>query len=342
MIAECRVAGSSQESACSVLGISERTLQRWALNPGQEDLRQGPKTLPAHALTEDERVRILAISNSKEFQDKSPHQIVPALADRGEYVASEASFYRVLKANNLLAHRGRSKPRTVGRPKAYEATKPRQLFSWDITYLKSNIQGKYFFLYMFLDVFSRKIVGWEVHESESPDYSSILLRKICESEGIQRDHLSVHADNGGPMKGATMLVTMQKLGIMPSFSRPSVSNDNPFSEALFKTLKYCPQYPSQPFLSIDSARQWVSAFVGWYNEEHMHSAISFTTPQSRHSGSDEAILAKRHEVYRKAQENKPSRWSAKTRSWEKVAVVRLNWLKDDSACDRNANILSVS
>ncbi|MBC7530093.1 MAG: DDE-type integrase/transposase/recombinase [Oligoflexus sp.] len=141
------------------------------------------------------------ISSSKEFQDKSPHQIVPTLADRGEYVASEASFYRVLKANNLLAHRGRSKPRTVGRPRAYEATKPRQLFSWDITYLKSNIKGRYFYLYLFLDVYSRKIVGWEVHECESPDHSSMLLRKICENERIERDQLSVHADNGGPMKG---------------------------------------------------------------------------------------------------------------------------------------------
>ena len=341
-MSECRDAGASQKRACAIVGISERTFQRWSLVPGQEDLRQGPTTKSAHALTEDERQRIVEISSSKEFQDKSPHQIVPTLADRGEYVASEASFYRVLKANNLLAHRGRSKPRTVGRPRAYEATKPRQLFSWDITYLKTNIQGQYFFLYMFLDVYSRKIVGWEVHECESPDHSSILLRKICDSEGIERDQLSIHADNGGPMKGATMLATMQKLGIMPSFSRPSVSNDNPFSEALFKTLKYCPQYPSQPFLSLESAREWVSTFVVWYNEEHLHSAISFTTPSSRHAGADEMILAKRDSVYQEARKNKPLRWSKNTRDWEKIKVVRLNWLKDEGRSARENNYQVVS
>lgn len=342
MISESQRAGSSQKRACSLIGISDRTFQRWSLIPGQEDLRQGPNTAPAHALTDDERCRIIEISSSKEFRDKSPHQIVPTLADRGEYVASEASFYRVLKANNLLAHRGRSKPRSVGRPRSYEATQPRQLFSWDITYLKSEIQGRYFFLYMFLDIYSRKIVGWEVQECESPEHSSRLLERICKAEGIEQDQLVVHADNGGPMKGATMLATMQKLGIMPSFSRPSVSDDNPFSEALFKTLKYCPLYPSRPFSSVDCATEWVTSFVTWYNEEHLHSAISFTTPSSRHEGRDDAILSKRHEIYQKARENKPSRWSANTRKWKKIAVVRLNWLKDDPACDRNAKILSVS
>jgi putative transposase len=333
LISECCETGSSQKNACSILGISERTLQRWILIPGQEDRRQGPTSTSAHALTEEERRRIVEISSSQEFQDKSPHQIVPKLADQGEYIASESSFYRVLKAHDLLAHRGRSKPRNAGRPRAYETTKPKQLFSWDITYLRSNIQGRYFFLYMFLDIYSRKIVGWEIHERESPEHSSRLLQNICKSEVIERDQLSIHADNGGPMKGATMLATMQKLGIMPSFSRPSVSNDNPFSEALFKTLKYCPQYPSSPFLSIETAREWVSTFVAWYNDEHLHSAISFTTPSSRHSGEDEMILHKRAEVYRKARENKPLRWSQKTRNWGKVEVVRLNWLKDE---DRTA------
>lgn len=324
------------------MGISDRTFQRWSLVRGQEDLRQGPITRSAHALTEDERKKIIEISCSKEFRDKSPHQIVPTLADRGEYVASEASFYRVLREKNLLAHRGRSKPRAVGRPRAYEATQPRQLFSWDITYLKSNIAGQYFFLYLFLDVYSRKIVGWEIHERESPNYSSVLLQKICESEGIKRDQLSVHADNGGPMKGATMLATMQKLGVMPSFSRPSVSNDNPFSESLFKTLKYCPQFPSGPFLSIVTAREWVSTFVSWYNDEQLHSGISFTTPSSRHSGADHEILAKRDEVYRKARESKPLRWSKKTRNWEKIMVVKLNWLKDEERSAREDNYRIVS
>lgn len=342
LISECCEAGSTQKSACSILGLSERTVQRWTLTPGEEDRRQGPTSPSAKALTEGERSRIVEISSSEEFRDKSPHQIVPNLADRGVYIASEASFYRVLKASDMLAHRGRSKPRNVGRPRAYETSQPKQLFSWDITYLKTSILGRYFFLYMFLDVYSRKIVGWDIHEQESPEHSSKLLREIYDREGIEPDQLSVHADNGGPMKGATMIATMQRLGIVPSFSRPSVSNDNPFSESLFKTLKYCPHYPSQPFLSKESAKEWVSTFVGWYNDEQLHSAISFTTPSSRHSGADEELLRRRAEVYRHAREIKPQRWSGNTRNWEKVRVVRLNWLKDEnrSATENNSESAS--
>jgi transposase InsO family protein len=336
------MAGGSQKQACQELGISERTFQRWMLNPGAEDGRRGPNAAPAHKLTEEEKREIIEISTSPEFRDKSPHQIVPTLVDRGRYVASEASFYRVLKAHSLLAHRGRSKPRNAKRPKGYEATKPRQLFSWDITYLKTNILGRYYFLYMFIDVFSRKIVGAEVHDCESPEHSSRLLQWICNAEKIDKQQLSVHADNGGPMKGATMLATMQKLGVMPSFSRPSVKDDNPFSEALFKTMKYCPQFPSKPFVSLENAQEWVAKFVLWYNEEHLHSAISFTTPSSRHAGTDEVVLQKREEVYRKARENNSQRWSGKTRSWEKIAAVRLNWLKDDESSAKQINIRSVS
>ncbi|MBC7658275.1 MAG: transposase [Chitinophagaceae bacterium] len=148
--------------------------------------------------------------------------------------------------------------------------------------MKTTIQGRYFYLYMFLDIYSRKIVGWEVHEVESAEHSSQLLRKITLSEKLTGHDIVLHADNGSPMKGATMLVTMKNLGIMLSFSRPSVSDDNPFSEALFKTMKYCPQFPTDPFESIAAARAWVSTFVVWYNDEHLHSGISFTTPSSPH------------------------------------------------------------
>jgi putative transposase len=208
--------------------------------------------------------------------------------------------------------------------------------------LKRSIRGQYFYLYMFLDVYSRKIMGWEVHDCESAEHSARLLKSICVKENILAKRLVVHSDNGSPMKGATMLITMQRLGIVPSFSRPSVSDDNPFSEALFKTLKYCPQYPSNPFESIGAARQWVSEFVEWYNNVHLHSAISFTTPSSRHAGLDTAILEKRTLVYQKARNSHPGRWSGQVRNWGKVESVRLNWLKDDPACDRNARILSVS
>ena len=336
------VDGSSQKKACEVVGITERRLQRWSLFPGQEDLRRGPKTVPANKLTDEERARIIALATSKEFCDVSPHQIVPKLADKGEYVASESSLYRVLKANKLLTHRGRAKPRRANRPKGHEVFAPRQLFSWDITYLRSLVEGQYFYLYLFVDVFSRKIVGWQVHDKESADYSSQLLARICLEEGVERHTITVHSDNGSPMKGATMLVTMQRLGVIPSFSRPSVSNDNPFSEALFKTMKYCPQYPSKAFANIEVAIAWVAEFVQWYNTECLHSAISFTTPDSRHRGEDQAILKQRDVVYHAARERNPERWSGNTRNWKKVESVRLNWLKEEVASNTTGACRSVS
>ncbi len=257
--------GCEQQKACDVVDITPRTYQRWSLAPDTGDRRCGPLKEPANKLTEQEQAHMMTIANSMEFCDKSPHQIVPTLADRGEYVASESSFYRLLKTLKLLNHRGKSKPRSVTRPKAYLAVRPNQIYSWDITYLLSAIRGQYYYLYLFLDIFSRKIVGAEVHERESAQLSSRLLFKIYASEGVSPDQVTLHSDNGGPMKGATMLVTMQRLGVMPSFSRPSVSNDNPYSESMFKTLKYCPQFPSKPFESIEAAREWVKGFVMWYN-----------------------------------------------------------------------------
>ncbi len=298
--------------------------------------------MPLNKLSEEESAKILEIATSKEFVDKSPHQIVPALADRCEYLASESTFYRILKANRMVTHRGASAPKAVRRPRGFETSKPGELFTWDITYLRSSVRGQYYYLYIFLDVFSRKIMGWEVHERESADYSSRLLKKICKSEKIDSKSLIVHSDNGSPMKGATMQITMQRLGILPSFSRPSVSDDNPFSEALFKTMKYCPQYPSDPFVTLQAARTWVSDFVRWYNEEHYHSGISFTTPSSRHEGKDEEILQNRREIYELAKQRRPERWSKNTRNWDKVETVRLNWLKDDSHCDKTEILQSIS
>ena len=214
------------------------------------------------------------------------------------------------------------------RPKSYLAVRPNQIYSWDITYLLSAIRGQYYFLYLFLDIFSRKIVGAEVHERESSELSSRLLVKICESEGVSPDQVTLHSDNGGPMKGATMLVTMQRLGVIPSFNRPAVSNDNPYSESMFRTLKYCPQFPSKPFESIEAAREWVKGFAIWYNTAHLHSGISFVTPESRHTGNDLKILSQREKVYAEAKTKNPARWSGTTRNWQPIQGVKLNWLKD--------------
>lgn len=240
-------------------------------------------------------------------------------------MASESSFYRILRDADQLEHRGLTAKPSRTKPKAHIADGPNQVWSWDITYLASNLKGSFFYLYLFMDIYSRKIVGWEVYENESSEQAADVLRKARLAEAMHsHQEIVLHSDNGSPMKGATMLATMQKLGIVPSFSRPSVSNDNPYSESLFKTLKYTPTYPSKPFKSVDEARQWVATFVRWYNYSHRHSGIKYVTPAQRHQGEDLAILKQRDRVYEEAKELHPERWSGVTRNWDHESLVKLN------------------
>lgn len=326
LVQEAAASGARQALACAVLGLSERTLQRWQEGETvRRDQRPLRRYVPPHKLTETERAELLAVANASEFGHLPPSQIVPRLADQGRYLASESTFYRVLKAENQLAHRRRERPPQARRkPKAICATAPNQVYSWDITYLPTAIRGQFFYLYLFLDIFSRKIVGWQVYDAECSTLASALLRDICHREAIGLHQVTLHADNGGPMKGATMLATLQALGIMPSFSRPAVSNDNPYSESLFKTLKYRPDYPAKPFADLTEARRWVDHLVRWYNHEHRHSAIRFVTPAQRHAGLDGPLLAQRQAVYENARRKKPQRWSGATRNWQRIAAVHLN------------------
>ena len=322
--------GARQSKACKILGISSRTLQRWQTT-GLEDSRQTVKKTPANKLSEEERASILEVCNSPEFRSQTPKQIVPALADKEMYLASESTFYRILRDADQLHHRGRSaSPVATQKPGAYVAEGPNQVWSWDITYLASLVKGAFFYLYLFMDIYSRKIVGWEVHENESSVHAAEVLRKTCLAEAISStQELVLHSDNGGPMKGATMLATLQKLGVVPSFSRPSVSNDNPYSESLFKTLKYTPAYPSRPFESVDEARHWVMSFVDGYNHSHRHSGLKYVTPAQRHNGEDRAILEQRKRVYTEARKRHPLRWSAGIRSWKHEPLVTLNPVNEE-------------
>lgn len=317
--------GASESRSCEVVGLSSRTLQRWRAQSIGEDNRAGPKTAPANKLSEEERQQVLSILNSEEFRDLSPWQVVPKLADQGMYVASEATMYRVLHEADLQKHRERSRePQKRHRPKELVATGPNQVWSWDITYLRSPIRGAFFYLYMVTDVFSRKIVARAVHDCECGELASLLLEEACRREGVDRDQLVIHSDNGGPLKSATLLATLLVLGVATSFSRPSVSNDNPFSESTFRTLKYRPEYPRGPFASLEAAREWVDWFVGWYNTEHQHSAIRFVTPEQRHRGQDAKILEQRRRVYAAAKARRPQRWTGRSRNWSRVEEVRLN------------------
>lgn len=324
LIAEAVESGARLSPAAEILGLSARTIIRWRLNHEYMDKRNGPQKEPPNKLSAQERQRVLKIANSPEYRDLSPKQIVPKLADMGLYLASESSFYRILREEKLVNHREASKPASSPRPREHVATGPCQVWSWDITYLKSNVTGLFFYLYMIMDVWSRKIVAAEVFDSESMEHSAVLFTQTCLRHGVDPTQLVLHADNGGPMKGATMLATLQKLGVMQSFSRPSVSNDNPFSESLFRTMKYRPEFPSKPFASIEEEQQWVDSFVDWYNTKHLHSSIRFVTPDDRHYGRENQILAGRHLVYEEAKKRTPNRWSGLTRNWDPIKVVRLN------------------
>ena len=315
--------GARLDSAAKIVGLATRTLQRWRDQQGGYDRRNGP-VVPANKLTPDERRQVLSVANSPKYRELSPKQIVPRLADEGHYIASESTFYRILRAEKQMAHRERCRPARHHRPREKKATAPSQVWSWDITYLKSTIRGQFFYLYMILDVWSRKIMAATVFTQERDQNSSLLFMDAVSRHDVDSHGLILHSDNGSPMKGSTMLATLQQLGVMPSFSRPGVSNDNPFSESLFRTLKYRPEYPSRPFESVHHAQLWVDSFVHWYNAKHLHSEIRFVTPDDRHYGKEKAILGKRKEIYELARKKYPGRWTKQTRNWDQITTVWLN------------------
>jgi len=286
-------------------------------------LRQG--VVPHNKLTPQETQQVLQTINSEEFKDLPPSQIVPRLADRGCYLASESTLQRILRSHDQNTHRrAERKGQKRSKPFALKATMVNQIYTWDITYLPTTIKGQYFYLYLFVDIFSRFIVGAQVFDCESAQLSADLLKDICQRHGVAKDQVTLHSDNGGPMKGQTILSTMQELGVTASRSRPSVSNDNPYSESLFRTLKYRPQMPVRPFETLQDARLWAIGLVDWYNHEHRHSAIKFVTPAQRHDGLDPQLLQKRAQVYAQARNENPQRWSKNTRNWSPVTEVHLN------------------
>lgn len=320
--------GARLAPACALLGLSERTVQRWQQPALVDDRRVADKrryVRPHNKLSVEERGAVLMLLNSDAYKDLPPSQIVPRLADQGQYVCSESTMYRLLHDVRQMTHRGlvqAAHPRS--QPRALVASAPDRIYCWDITYLPTAVRGEYFYLYLFEDVFSRKIIGWQVYDCESAALAGQLLEDICRRQGVLPGQVTVHSDNGSPMKGETMLATMQRWGVAASRSRPAVSNDNPYAESLFRTLKYRPQFPLKPFADLLAARRWVSELVHWYNNEHRHSAIKFVTPEQRHRGDDHALLANRDSVYARAQRENPTRCSRHTRDWHFIDAVHLN------------------
>lgn len=327
--------GASQKKACELLGISNRTYQRWQRPESKIDGRHNALRKVRNKLSDAERQQVIRLANSDEFANLPPCQIVPRLADKGLYIASESSFYRILREKNQLTHRQRSRSKSRRRPRELVAKRPNQVWSWDISYLATTVYGAFYYLYLVVDVFSRKIVGWGVHEKESSQYAALLIEESCHDEGISKKQLTLHSDNGAPMKGSTLLAKLRQLGVSTSFSRPAVSNDNPFSESLFKTLKYCHFYPEKPFDSINEARQWVLLFVKWYNTEHYHSTLKFITPEQRHQNISETVMKRRKSVYQQARQRHPERWSREIRNWDLPGEVILNPIRSSN---RHENI----
>lgn len=310
--------------ACQCIGVSIRTLQRWVDGEIIHADRR-PDTgnrNPGNKLSKAERQQIVDLCNSPKFASLPPNVIVPTLADQGIYIASESTFYRVLKSANLLTRRTRTSQ--YKRPDALKAMAPNQVWSWDISYIPSRVKGQHFYLYMIVDIFSRKVIAAEVFDSESGEYAADLLQRAVWNEKCSSRNIVLHSDNGGPMRSYTLLAKMYALGVLSSYSRPRVSNDNPYSESLFRTVKYCPWWPEKGFHTIDDARAWVKRFLNWYNLEHKHSGIKYVTPDQRHRGIDVNILAARKSVYQRAREQHPERWSNETRNWNHIPAVYLN------------------
>jgi len=322
LVAQAMADGARQSSACRLLGISDRTVQRWRKPERAQDGRLKTNRRPANQLSDQERGFVVELLRSPVFAGLSPRQIVPRLADQGIYVASESTMYRLLRpppheprARDL---RARARPGHERRVSA-----PNQVWSWDITSLKGSSQGSFLYLYMMMDVFSRRIMGWKIHREERAEHAARFVRAVCEENGIQPAGIVLHSDNGRPMKGDTMLCTLRQLGIVPSFSRPRVSNDNPHAEALFSLLKRHKDYPPSAFSSLEVACAWVARFSSWYNRDHLHGSLCFVSPDDRYFGRDGPVLARRRAVYEQAWRRVPIRWPQDPRRWRPPEPIQM-------------------
>jgi transposase InsO family protein len=338
-IKQACAAGARLAPACTLAGIDPATLRRWQAGDGgvQADRRpDADRPAPSHALSEAERARIVEVANQPRFADTPPARIVPALADEGIYIASESSFHRVLRAHGQMNRRGRARPPRPSRPPTtHVATGPGQVWCWDVTFLPAHVQGRWFYLYLILDLYSRKVVGFEVHDTDNADHAAHLVKRAVLAEGVHALPVKpvLHGDNGATLKATTVLAMLHWLGVKPSYSRPRVSDDNAYAEAFFRTAKYRPakyrpEFPAKGFADLDVARQWAARFVRWYNHDHRHSGIRYVTPAQRHAGQDRALLATRHALYQQARQRNPGRWSRQTRNWTPVAAVTLNPERD--------------
>jgi putative transposase len=290
-------------AACAALMLARATFYRWQ----RPAASKAPRPSPPRALSSADRAEVLATLNSDRFADKAPRQVFAALLDEGRHLCSTRTMYRVLAAaGEVRERRDQLRHPTYAKPELL-ATAPNQVWSWDITKLKGPVKWTHFHLYVILDVFSRYVVGWMVAARESAELAQELIVEACARQRIQPGQLTVHADRGSPMKAKSTAMLYGDLGITKSHSRPYVSDDNPFSESQFKTLKYRPELPDR-FGSLPDARALVAPLMHWYNEEHYHSGIALLTPADLHYGRAAAIIEARQRVLDAAYAAHPERF----------------------------------
>ena len=292
-------------SACQALGVAHATIYRRRRPPEPRPPR--PRPAPVRALLPEERTEVREVLNSERFVDASPGQVVATLLDEGRYLASERTMYRILAADgeskerrNQLVHPPYAKPELL-------ATRPNEVWSWDITKLLGPAKWTYFYLYVILDLFSRYVVGWTLQHRESAQVATQLIAQALEQQGVGPDELTVHADRGPSMRSKPVAFLLADLGVTKTHSRPYTSTDNPYSEAHFRTLKYRPDFPDR-FASILEARSWGRGFFPWYNDVHRHSGLGMMTPAVVHYGRAEAVRAARADILAAAYAAHPERF----------------------------------
>jgi len=293
----------SVSAACQALGVPRSSFYR----ARQPTRAPKPRPTPERALKPQERERVRQVLNSEPFQDSAPREVYTTLLDQGQYLCSWRTMYRILNERQLVCERrNQLRHPTYTKPELL-ASGPNQLWSWDITKLRGPAKWTYYYLYTILDVYSRYVVGWLIAERESARLAEHLIGETCAKQGIEPDQLTLHADRGSAMISKTVALLLADLGVTKTHSRPHVSNDNPYSESQFKTMKYRPGYPDR-FGSIQDARAWARLFFHWYNHEHYHSGLALLTPATVHYGQAQAVLERRQETLKAAYALHPERF----------------------------------
>jgi len=300
-IAERNRTQHTVKELCGLLGISRSAWYR-SLKPKAPDQRTPPRKL-----TSTENAAVLSVLNSETFQDEAVPSVYAKLLDEGKYLCSPRTMYRILKAEKQVRQRRHDREHPVYQKPELLATGPNQVWSWDITKVKGPKSWIFYDLYVVIDIFSRCIVAWCITEYESGEQARVLIGTACAREGIERNQLTIHSDRGRAMRSKCLANLYGELGVGSSFNRPHVSNDNPYSESHFKTLKYRPDYPER-FGSIEDANSHMRAFFQWYNTDHRHSGIAMMTPGTVHTGKADEVCQKRQVVLNGAYAAHPERF----------------------------------